>query len=89
MNHHHWLRAFLTLLVTCVAVVVLSTSSFAGDGERGKGHRCPAYGDLDADGDGSVTGEEFYAFRAERRAARAADGGKMKKLTMSELKKIL
>jgi hypothetical protein len=78
MNTNNWLRIFLTILAACLATVVLSTSTYAGEGHHGKGHKCPAYSDLDADGNGSVTAEEFYAFRAERMAARAAEGRKMK-----------
>jgi hypothetical protein len=77
MNKYHWLRAFPTFLATCLAIVAFSTSVYA-DAHMGKGHKCPAYSDLDADGNGGVSAEEFYAFRAERMAARAAEGGKMK-----------
>ena len=77
MNTHHSHRALLSLLATCLAVVAFSTSVYA-DGHMGKGHKCPEYSDLDADGNGGVTSEEFYAFRAERMAARAAEGHKMK-----------
>ena len=72
------IKAFLTLIVTCVAIIVMATTAYAGEGHQGKGHKCPEYTDLDADKDGAVTSEEFYAFRAERMAARAAEGGKMK-----------
>ena len=79
MSSIHWLRAFPLLLATCLLVVVYSTSAFAGHhGHHGKGHKCPSYSDIDANGDDAVTSEEFYAFRAERMAARAEDGGKMK-----------
>lgn len=84
MNSYHWLRAWLILVATCVLVLALSTTAL-GEGCCDKGmhgkhvhHKMPAYTDLDADGDGTVTAEEFYAFRAERMAARAAAGGKMK-----------
>ena len=78
MNSHQWLKTFLTLIATCAAVVAMATTAYAGEGPKGKGHQCPEYADLDADEDGSVTSEEFYAFRAARMAARAAEGGKMK-----------
>lgn len=82
MSSFHWLRAFLILLVTCAVVVLLSSPAFAeGEGHQGmhgKHHQCPSYSDLDANADDVVTSEEFYAFRAERMAARAEAGGKMK-----------
>jgi len=76
MNSFHWLRAFLILLATCAVVITLSSPALA-EGE-GKHHQCPSYSDIDANADDSVTSEEFYAFRAERMAARAEAGGKMK-----------
>ena len=61
MNTQHWLRAFLTLLATCLAVVAFSTSVYA-DQHRGKGHECPEYSDLDADGNKDlITGKRYYA----------------------------
>lgn len=80
MNSFHWLRAFLILLATCAVVVVLSSPANAqGHGEHHK-HQCPAYADIDANADNAVTSEEFYEFRAQRMAARAAEGGKMKNM---------
>ena len=38
----------------------------------------PSYSDLDANEDGAVSSEEFYAFRGRRMAERADAGGKMK-----------
>jgi hypothetical protein len=77
MNSFHWLRAFLILLATCTVVVLLSSPAIA-EGERdghkgmhGEHHTCPAYTDIDANADDAVTSDEFYAFRAERMAARA------------------
>jgi len=84
MNSFHWLRAFLILVATCAVVVLLSSPAFAeGDrkghkGIHGKHHQCPDYSELDANSDDAVSAEEFYAFRAERMAARAEAGGKMK-----------
>jgi len=79
MNSFHWIRAFLILLATCAAVVLLSTPAFAED-MHGKHHehQCPAYSDIDANADDEVTSEEFYAFRSTRMAERAEAGGKMK-----------
>jgi hypothetical protein len=77
MSSYHWLRAFLIPLATCALVLALSETALAEPGEH-RHHQMPAYGDLDADGDGKVTAEEFYAFRAARMEARAAEGHKMK-----------
>mgnify|MGYP001825353452 CR=1 FL=1 len=78
MNSFHWLRAFLILLATCAAVVILTSPATAeGHGKHHK-HACPAYTDIDATADGGVTSEEFYKFRADRMAARAEEGRKMK-----------
>lgn len=77
MNSYHWLRAFLIMLATCALVLALSQETFAERGDHDH-HAMPAYGDLDSDGDGKVTAEEFYAFRASRMSARAAEGHKMK-----------
>ena len=77
MTSFHWLRAFLILLATCALVVAWSQSAY-GDHHMHHKHQCPAYADIDADGNDAVTAEEFYAFRAQRMAARAEAGGKMK-----------
>lgn len=79
MNSFQWLRALLILLATCAVVVILSsTAAAAGHGKHGK-HQCPSYSDIDANADNAVTAEELYKFRADRMAARAAEGRKMKK----------
>ncbi len=80
MHSHSWLKAFLILVATCAAVLAISTTAYAGHHNEGKHHqhKCPSLADFDADGDGTVTSEEFYAFRAERMAAAAEAGGKMK-----------
>ena len=78
MNSFHWFRAFQILLGTCAAVVILSSPAVAeGHGKHHK-HECPTYSDIDANADNAVTSEEFYQFRSERMAQRAAEGGKMK-----------
>ncbi len=77
MNSFHWLRAFLILIATCAAVVILSSPALADGHKHGK-HQCPTYSDLDANADNAVSAEELYAFRAKRMAERAAAGGKMK-----------
>ena len=80
MNSYHWPRAFLILLATCVVVMVLSLPAAAEcNGEcRHHKHQMPNYAELDANDDGSVSAEEFYAFRGKRMAERAEAGGKMK-----------
>jgi len=79
MNSFHWLRAFLILVATCAVVITLSSTAVAeGEHHQHNKHQCPVYSDLDADADNAVTAEEFYAFRAQRMAARAEAGGKMK-----------
>ena len=74
MNNPHWLRAFVTLLLTCTVILLLSGQAYAGC----KGHQMPSYAELDANGDDAVTSEEFYAFRAKRMSERAAEGRKLK-----------
>ena len=80
MNNPHWLRAFVTLLLTCTIVLMISTEAFAGGQGHGKhkGHNAPSYAELDANADDVVTSEEFYAFRAKRMSERAAEGRKLK-----------
>ena len=80
MNSYHWFRAFLILLATCAAVIVLSSPAFAEGHGGGKhqGHKCPSYSDIDTNSDNAVTAEEVYAFRGKRMAERAEAGGKMK-----------
>lgn len=80
MNTPQWLRALVTLLLTCTVILLLSTQAYAdcdGHGKR-EGHRMPAYSDLDANADDEVTSEEFYAFRAKRMSERAEEGRKLK-----------
>lgn len=78
MHTQQWQKAFLIFVATCL--VVLATSITADASHHGKHHQhqCPSYSDIDADGNNAVTAEEFYAFRAQRMAARAEAGGKMK-----------
>ena len=79
MNSYHWLRAFLTLLATCAIVIALSSTASAeckGECKHHK-HQMPSYSEQDANEDGAVSSEEFYAFRGKRMAERAEAGGKM------------
>jgi hypothetical protein len=80
MTAHPWLRAFLILVAICAVIIAIASPAFAEGGmhSRHQQHQMPDYSVLDADGDGKVTAEEFYAFRASRMQARAAEGRKMK-----------
>ena len=80
MNNPHWLRAFVTLLVTCTVVLMWASQSYADcKGHcKHKNHEMPSYAELDANADDLVTSEEFYAFRAKRMSERAAEGRKLK-----------
>ena len=84
MHSHPWLRAFLILVAVCAAVVLLSVPAYAEDGHHKGGHHkgqhqaMHSYADIDADGDGKVNAEQYYAFRAARMAERAKAGRKMK-----------
>lgn len=81
MNSFHWLRAFLILLATCAVVVILSSPAVSeehGKHHKHHEHQCPSYADIDANADNAVSSEEFYQFRAQRMAARAEEGRKMK-----------
>jgi hypothetical protein len=80
MTSYHWLRAFLILLATCAIVIVFSSPGFAECKGECKHHRhqMPGYSELDANQDGAVSAEEFYAFRGKRMAERAEAGGKLK-----------
>ena len=77
MNFHPWIRAFLTLLVTCIAVAAFSTSAQACGEMKGK-KDMPQFSEIDKNADGVLSAEEFTSFRAERMASRAAEGRKMK-----------
>jgi hypothetical protein len=67
-----------TLALGSALLVFASMSASAECGGKHKHGNCPSYADIDADGDGAVTSEELYAFRAARMAKRAEDGHKMR-----------
>lgn len=73
-------RTLSFCLVTAATVMLLamSTSAVASHHCKGKGHKMPAFGDVDLDGNGVIVAEEFYEFRGKRMAERAEAGGKMK-----------
>lgn len=70
--------AFKVILVIAVliAIAVLPVAARADAPRQGP----PTFEDFDADGDGFVSQAEFDQFRAERIAARAAEGRKMRGL---------
>ena len=72
------LGVFATLAFICAMLAFSLNPAYAsGDGMHKHG-QCPSYADIDANDDGAVTSEEFYAFRAARMAERAKEGHKMK-----------
>ena len=77
MNSPTW-RRMATLALSSALLVFAPMTASADCGGKHKHGNCPSYADIDADGDGAVTSEELYAFRAERMAQRAADGHKMR-----------
>jgi Ca2+-binding EF-hand superfamily protein len=62
-------RTITAALVAGLATAATPALSFAGPG-----HRPPSFADLDADGDGVVSSEEFVAPAVERFAELDADG---------------
>lgn len=70
-------QAVFKVILVVTTVVALALLPFAA---RADAHRPPppTFEDFDADGDGFVSEEEFLGLRAERMAARAAEGRKMK-----------
>jgi hypothetical protein len=78
MNSSHRLRVIATLTLACAIAVFSPNSAYASCCGKHKHGQCPDYTELDANEDGGVTAEEFYAFRAARMAERAKEGRKMK-----------
>jgi hypothetical protein len=78
MHPQQWQKTCLIFIASCLAVLAMSPAALAGHHGKHHKHQCPSYSDIDADGNNAVTSEEFYAFRAQRMAARAEAGGKMK-----------
>lgn len=81
MSSFHLLRTVLTSATACALLTVFSAAAVAEckDGHcNHKKHQMPTYADIDADANGAVNADEFYAFRAARMAKRAEEGGKMK-----------
>ena len=67
---------FKVILLACVLIAMVLLPFAA----RADSHRPapPTFEDFDSDGDGFVSEQEFLTVRAERMAARAAEGRKMK-----------
>ena len=72
--------AFPLLAAAMTAAVVLSSPASAQDEQQRMHKNMPSFAAFDLDGDGAVSSEEFYAFRAERIAKHAEEGRKMKNL---------
>ena len=70
-------RNIFSLLIAVVAIA-FATIAIAQDSSRGKGQNAPVFSVIDVNGDGAIEAEEFYQFRSQRMAERAAAGGNMK-----------
>lgn len=68
---------FEAILVVAV-VLALALLPLAVEADCGMKHQPPAFSEVDADGDGFVSEEEFNVFRAERHAKMAGEGRPMK-----------
>lgn len=66
----------ILVIAVLIAIAVLPFAARADVHRQGP----PTFEDFDADGDGFVSQEEFDTFRAERVAARAAEGRQMRGL---------
>jgi hypothetical protein len=69
--------AFEAILVIA-AVLALALLPLAAEAACGMKHQPPAFSEVDADGDGFVSEDEFNAFRAERHTKMAEEGRPMK-----------
>jgi len=69
--------AFKAILITTV-IIALAMLPFVAKAESQQRHSPPAFSDIDTDGDGFVSEEEFNSFRAARMAAKAEAGKPMK-----------
>jgi hypothetical protein len=65
-------------ILILAAVLALALLPSAASAEGGMQHKPPAFTDIDADGDGFVSEQEFTDFRAKRHAAMAEAGKPMK-----------
>ena len=69
--------AFKAILITTV-IIAIAMLPFVAKAESQQRHSPPAFSDIDTDGDGFVSEEEFNSFRAARMAAKAEAGKPMK-----------
>jgi hypothetical protein len=80
--------AFETILVITVVLAIIMLPLAARADETNM-HQPPSFAEFDTDHDGFISEEEFNTFRAERMAARAAEGRPMKGAkTMPDFKDI-
>lgn len=70
------LRKSISLVLLALATGCLMSVSVQA-AEQAK-HNPPAFSDIDLDGDGFISEDELNTFRAQRMAAKAAEGKKMK-----------
>lgn len=72
-------RNTFSLLIAAISII-FATTAIAQDSSKGmgKGNNMPVFSDIDTNGDGAIEAEEFYQFRSNRMAERAAAGGNMK-----------
>lgn len=69
--------AFKAILIVTM-IIAVAMLPFVARADSGQYKGPPEFSEIDVDGDGFVSEEEFMAFRAARMAARAEAGGKMK-----------
>ena len=69
--------AFKVILIITV-IIAIGMLPFVAKAESQQRHCPPAFSDIDTNGDGFVSEEEFNAFRAAKMAARAEAGKPMK-----------
>jgi len=60
--------------------LMVGSTLYAQDAEKGMGMNMPAFADCDLNGDGSITEDEFNKARSERIAKRAKEGRQLKNL---------
>jgi len=70
-----FLAAWIT---TTVIVVFCANAAFAEGSHHGKGHKMPAFEDVDTNSDGVIVSDELYAMQAKRMSERAQEGRKLK-----------
>jgi Ca2+-binding EF-hand superfamily protein len=69
--------AFKVILIITV-IIAIAMLPFVAKAESQQRHSPPAFSDIDENGDGSISEEEFNSFRAARLAAMAEAGKPMK-----------